>query len=195
MESALACSSSSPTKPIGSEDFPNSLGSRWIYATYDSLTQVQDTVEVRVIEVTQVELWGESQPATRWRLTPALNDSIWYVIISGDTVRVLSGDEERVLGFRFMYLFPLEVGSRWDPEGACLDSTEVVVRKDVPIPDGAERTAYFLQSKGFCVNNSVKEENWFAPGVGILWMNWRVKWVGVSRNETWELISFEIASD
>lgn len=191
--SAVACSS--PTKPSGSEDFPNTLGSWWVYAVHDSLTQERDTVEVRVAEETQVELWGESRPATRWRLTPALSDSIWYVIITGDTVQVLSGDEERVLGFLFMYVFPLEVGSRWDPRAGCLDSTEVVAREEVPIPDSVDRTAYFLQSRGFCVNNLVKEENWFAPGVGILWMNWWVKWVGVSRNETWELIAFDIASD
>jgi len=190
--SAFACSS--PTKPAGSEDFPNTLGSRWVYAVYDSLTQEQDTVLVRVAERTQMELWGQSRPATRWRLAPALNDSIWYVITTGDTVRIWSGDEDRLLGLRFMYVFPLNVGKRW-PEGACLDSTEVVAREQSPIPDGSERTAYFLQSIGFCYNTLHKEERWFAPGVGLLSVNWWEKWVGVSRNETWDLISFEIAGD
>ena len=190
--SVVACSS--PTKPIGSEDFPNTVGSRWVYAVYDSLTEERDTVEVRITDRTEMELWGELRPATRWRLAPALNDSIWYVITTGDTVRVWTGDEDRLFGLRFVYVFPLRVGDRWRAT-ACLDSTEVVTRKEVSVPDGAERTAYLLQSRGFCFNTLGKEERWFAPGVGLLSVNWWEKWVGVSRNETWGLISFEIASD
>lgn len=181
---------------MGSEDFPNTLGSWWTYAVYDSLTQERDTVEVQVAEQTEVMLWGELQPATRWRLKPALDDSVWYVITTGDTVQVWGGDGGSLLGRRFMYVFPLEVGSRWPPEGGCLDSTEVVARSEVPIPDSAGRTAYFLQSRGFCFNTAYKEERWFAPGVGLLSVNWWEEWLPfVSRNQTWKLISFHIASD
>jgi hypothetical protein len=71
-----------------------------------------------------------------------------------------------------------------------------VTRNEVPIPDSADRTAYFLQSRGFCFNTAFKEERWFAPGIGLLWVNRREGWFpGVSRNETWELISFRIADD
>jgi len=189
--SALACSSS--IEPGLSEEFPNTRGSRWVYAVYDSLTEERDTVEVRVAEETQMELWGELRAATRWRLAPALNDSIWYVITTGDTVRVWSGDEERLTALKFVYVFPLEIGRRLAAY-SCLDS-EVMARKAMLIPDGSERTAYFIQSRGVCHNTLYREERWFAPGVGLLSVNWWEKWVGVSRNETWKLISFQLASD
>jgi hypothetical protein len=186
---AAGCSDST-TRPSAQEDFPNAVGTRWVYAVYDSLAGEADTVDVRVTDQVTIQVWGGTQTATRWHLTSPKRDEYRYAAFNADTVRVWGGSETEPYYIDFIYVFPLRVGDRWGLPVCGGDSISVEASRLQTVPGFGERVAYDLYVAGGCLNDYFIKDQWFAPGIGLVEARFLEFGFGF-RNETWNLIAYE----
>jgi hypothetical protein len=175
--------------PASVEDFPSYVGSRWVYAAYDSTTGTPDTVTVEVKEEKTVSIAGKAQHASVWLLTSSRGEDWRYVTTHGDTVRIWGGDEHGIQYLEFLYVFPLVVGRKW--QAPLCNEAEIVEQMPVNLPGDKIGQGYLVESQGGCLNDYVLENRVFVPDVGLTSAHWTCFgfcWT----NETWTLLDFDL---
>ena len=115
--------------------FPISVGSHWTYATYDSLSQKQDTVNVTVVDRTTSPLGDTTYRCVYQHL--GFTDTA-FTSVNGDTV-VFSTDQAPPINL----VFPLVFGSTWT-YGSSYDVSIVAFGPDT-VPNGIYEQAIQIE--------------------------------------------------
>ncbi|MBI5471104.1 MAG: hypothetical protein HY961_02030 [Ignavibacteriae bacterium] len=172
------------TTPEYGSDFPNTRGTQWTYARFDSLASRRDTVVVTVFG--QVTFNG--RPATIWQQAARSRTDTIYVSVSGDTVRMYNFPFSSSTNSK--YIFPLYVGKGWRGD-FLYDSSTVTLNGAIPTPAGQFTNGFLVQEEWSTFNDYGHFETWLVPRVGIV-KQYRREWGFGLQKETWELLSYHI---
>jgi hypothetical protein len=171
--------------PVELNEFPFTVGTRWLYAAEDTVRGLVDTIEV--------EIAG----GTLWRFHSRHNQigrADEDVTVLGDTVFF---KDERDVNPYLRLIFPIVAGASWSHAQGIGDYvTDVEGEVRVTVPAGTFRA--------YQVNTNLKPR---AQGLVLGWRHWLVPAVGfvkidfffgstadIATYETWELLSYTQAS-
>ena len=146
-------------------DFPNTIGTEWVYATYDSVHQQADTVDITIIGSTSDSLGTLTTFLSIKSKTLTESGNVEY---KHDTVTVFGG-----AGFSRMYIFPLIVGKSWGYDyGLGGDSVKVISLDSVSVPAGKFSHSFVLRERAYQVGPVAWyiTQTWFVPKIGIIKM-------------------------
>lgn len=146
-------------------DFPNTVGTNWVYAIYDSVRQQADTVDITIIG-SRFDPFGTTI-TTLWFQSSAYSGlgSVGYY---KDTVRLYGG-----WGFGRTFVFPLVVGKSWGFDfRRGWDSVRVVSLDSITVPAGQFSKCLFLLGRSYQVGPvaTYYTKTWFVPKIGIIKM-------------------------
>jgi hypothetical protein len=166
-------------------DFPNTIGSRFVYSHFDSLSMTSDTITASIVDTFSSNHQGAvSVWEYRWNSSTRTGKVYYY----SDTVMV-HDDAISGLGYT-IYVFPLEIGKGWK-DGLILDTSTVIDRVPVCVPAGIFAGAFLIERRWSGLQVFGHELIWLVPRVGIVkkhhW-GWSFGWA----NQTWELIEYHI---
>lgn len=170
-------------------DFPNTIGSKFVYLFFDSLSMFSDTVTVRIKGMVPSYPYGR---ATIWEYVWNSEVDTGFVFFVGDTVKV--GVDPMSCWRTSTYVLPLEVGGVW--EGAFEGDTNVVLDQ-VPtsVPAGDFSDAFLIREAWVVMHENGQVLTWFVPKVGIMKKHYKAMVsTYIFDNEIWELLDYEIAS-
>ena len=171
------------------EYFPNSIGSRFIYFYFDSLSMHSDTVTVSIVDTIT---YDNIKQLTVWEYIYSSKIDTRYVYSSGDTVKIYNDLENWWINTT--YLFPLEIGKGWRG-GFINDTSTVVDQVSITVPAGEFANTFLIEETWGALNEYGYILTWFVPEVGIVKkLNWQRGWSSWAR-ETWELIGYHIATE
>jgi len=169
----------------GLEDFPNTIGSRFVYFYFDSISMSSDTVVASIVGMSALS----RIQATVWEYTYSSKTDSKYVYISGDTVMIYN-DLNTWWG-NTIYVFPLRVGKGWKGDFPT-DTSTVIDRVAISVPAGKFSHAFVIEEKWGALNDYGHVLTWFVPKVGMIKTH-RRGWSFGLANETWELIEYHIS--
>jgi hypothetical protein len=170
----------------GLEDFPNTVGSRFVYFYFDSVSMSSDTV---VASIVGMITFDSTKQATVWEYTYSSKTDSKYVYISDDTVKICN-DVNTWWG-NTIYVFPLKVGKGWKGDFVT-DTSTVIDTVAISVPAGEFSHAFVIEEKWGALNDYGQVLTWFVPKVGMIKKHGRGWSFGLA-NETWELIEYEIS--
>jgi hypothetical protein len=197
-----SCDDNPPTGSGGSvttsDRFPGSIGMLWKYQIYDSLTRFTDTLWLSITD-TSTGSSGENYLEVRQRSARRHQYDWQYFRFVGDTLDILNHNIAAQSSERF--IFPLKVGSIWTgPEGAG-DSSVIETTGTVVVPAGSFGRGVRIDrawNRDFEGGGSWSS-TWVVPDVGVvsryfLTQFWDGSEATVTRNETWKLIGYDLAT-
>ena len=183
-----ACSDKGETLPLQGKDevisipvenFPNTPGSYWKYAYFDSLSSTADTVLVSVSENFSA---GDT---TLWEYHFKTGIDSQFVVNIQDTVKIF---EYRNYEYpRYVIIFPLQVGTSWKNR---FYADSVVTVENIPVL-GKTLQAYIIRENWGNLNDYGTITSWIVPGIGMV----KKVHTGYSfgaANNTWTLLGFTI---
>ena len=178
---SLVLSSAGSAHVFRLEYFPNTIGTSWTYAIFDSLGRQADTAVVTVAGQTIHAHYG---PVTAWRTTYRNRTDSQYVRISGDTMTIYEDNDAR------SYIFPLSVGQQWS--GLFLvDTSTVTQRGNICVPAGTFQNGFKVESTVRGFNIRYRKSVWLVPRVGIV--DIQVTFVGIGlETTTWTLLTYHV---
>jgi hypothetical protein len=179
-------------KPTVVEDtdvpyFPNSVGTKWVYAVYDSLRETSDTITITITDTVTMPQTGEL--ASIWLFDPRpryedryyghREDSLFVVrstippsLGGGDTIKVYRWRASQVPAW--IYLMPMSVGEFWSCPFYDLlpDSSHVEELTTIATPSGTYNDVYRVYRLYNCGDECGGHYTyWFKPGTGIVMSN------------------------
>jgi len=173
-----SCQKEVPLAPIkaGSVlDFPNSLGSTWVYHVTDNLQPIDsnkpqiktDTVTTTISRYATDPVSGLE--ATVWTyLQNSLPIAEKLVVIRGDTVYIYwSYENNDIIGL----IFPFDYRDTWQTGGYLSgDKTTVIDTIALRLPTGLYPRVYVLENERRSTISTDKRimTLWFVPGLGIV---------------------------
>jgi hypothetical protein len=184
-----SCSHEPPSQPKPAGDFPNSVGSVWVYNVIDNLHHSARTVTVRVARETDLPRFGR---VAMWEFSSPQETDTQYVAVSADTVLVLECTDPRYCATIMKYVFPLEVGKQWDP-GFYAGSTSVTQEDTVTVGAGTFSQAFRLEQSWYALNEGGGSTIWIVPRIGIVQRSVQAHLWTSGVNETWELIHYDLS--
>lgn len=167
--------------------FPNTIGTKWFYFYYDSLTNYSDTVIVQVVGDT---IFDGNRKARIWEYRFRTSTERKYVVISGDTVVI--GNNLNNTWANTKYILPFEVGNKWAGDFYS-DSNYVIEKVPVTVMAGHFPESYLIKEFWGVVNDYGLIYSWFVPGVGIVKKH-HLGWSFGMANIYWELMDYHIKS-
>ena len=170
----------------GLEDFPNTIGSRFVYFYFDSVSMSSDTVVATIVGKTTFDT---TKQATVWEYTYSSKTDSKYVYISADTVMIYN-DLNTWWG-NTIYVFPLRVGKGWKGDFPT-DTNRVIDTVAISVPAGEFSHAFVIEEKWGALNDYGDVLTWFVPKVGMVKTH-RSGWSFGLANESWELIEYHIS--
>ncbi len=195
----ISCGKEVPLSPIkaGSvRDFPNSLGSTWVYYLTDNLQPPNDSVKPGT------KLDTVTATIDRYATDPAsgLKATVWsyfhnsslipekLVVIHGDTVYFYwSYEKNDKIGL----IFPFDYRDTWQTGGYLSgDRTTVIDTIAMRVPAGLYPRVYVLKNER---RTSISTDErtmtlWFVPGLGIIKIHLHEKHLRSVGDSTWTLI-------
>lgn len=193
--SLLIISSCEEDNPINSQSkytldrFPNQVGNIWTYHRYDSLTSLQDTVTVEIVDTVTI---FDSLFTTIWEFHFSANDSTdsQYVNIKGNYLTYIKiFDDILITDFRIE--FPIEVNKYWDGGQLIEDSCFVTDLGRVRVHNNQiYDNAYHVDRTTWLPNEYGYYQYWFVPDIGIAKQIRKKLFWAPAFNDVWELISF-----
>ncbi len=194
-----SCGKEVPTSPIkaGSvRDFPNSLGSTWVYNLTDNLKPPNDSIKPGTT--------ADTVTATidRYATDPAsgLKATVWsyihnsslipekLVVIRGDTVYFYwSYERNDKIGL----IFPFDYRDSWQTGGFIAgDRTTVIDTITMRVPAGQYERVYVLKNERITSISTDKRTMtlWFVPGLGIIKIHLHEEHAQSVGDSTWTLI-------
>ena len=200
-----ACSDKNSTGAVGTGDFvkvyPNAIGMSWTYTVHDSLLHTTDTFLVSVLDTAIIQ---GSTRTMYWKLYSPYSDSliIQYAGSKGDTLLIFRGGLDTTLVEIFP--FPLTQGKKWAgpyDNPYTFDTSTVTETGSISTPAGTFGNASKIQ-RGWDFDfegGGRHSETWIAPDVGMVRQNITVIYsdganIDTSRNETWELIDYNLST-
>ncbi len=140
------------------EQFPLTVGSRWTYATYDSLSQQRDTVLVTVVSSTTSSS-GDTAYVCSYRHRTFADSTVVHV--KNDTVLFATDATPSV-----SLLLPFTSVSSWT-----LDQSSTMKILGVgtdAVPAGMYVEAIHIQQHSMRPNDNSIYDYWIAPGFGVI---------------------------
>jgi hypothetical protein len=180
---------------FGLHQFPNKIGTAWIYEEIDSLSSFPDTVTVTFDTVT-VTIVGSGQlesgdPYTLWEYVSRNGVDTQYVV-TGEERLSFQHDTVFNLLWDLYYDFPLAVGRTWGLE-FLVPVPEVLDKAPIATPIQHFASGFHTRMYGGGFNDYWTQEDWLVPGVGIAksrrWQFGFIPWM----NRTWTLIEYWLA--
>jgi hypothetical protein len=163
-------------------DFPNSVGSKWTYATYDSISQMRDTVEVSILGTIPLP---NATLATQWQYKYSSRVDTLTVVQYSDTI------EFRSYTLVPTFIFPLQVGNGWGTQD--VDTFTVALQDTISVPVGSF-SSYRVDQQSLLPNDGSFFQYWVAPKVGIV-KQFQRQFLTISPKRTkttWILLSYSI---
>jgi hypothetical protein len=184
----LGCSEAPERSSVrADESFPNSVGSQWVYAVFDSMANSWDTVRVDIISTVDI---GFGDRASVWRYTRS--DAVWHRYMRTAGRRVLEYHNPDRTAASTLYIFPLQVGNRWISNPTWHDTSFVTMIDTVPSLSRVFENAFFIERKWQASGSSGRADTWFVPRIGIVKLNlWATTSMDTTR-ELWELIDCKV---
>lgn len=178
----ISCSETIETYPnsiISFAEFPQSAGSFWVYAYYDSLTSTADTVTV------SINNYSVDTNIKLWKYTYNNHTDSLYVKNNGDTLKM---SQDPAVEFpRTIIIFPLETGKSWT-HFIYTDSVSDI--QNIPVL-GEIKEAFLLTENWGAFNDYGQLKRWIVPGIGIVKIR-HTGWSFGTANNTWELLEYHI---
>jgi hypothetical protein len=166
--------------------FPNSVGSEWVYQLVDTLIDLVDTVTVRVVGKFQSQFFDSVMV---WAYEGREYTDTVFVGISGPTVSVFF-DTLAVMPFvAWPYEFPMAVGRHWGIY-TFSEIPQVDDKGSVRTSAGNFRSAFHYRASGLWLNDFWSVDDWLVPGVGVVKRRFS-RWVlGPVAAQEWTLLSY-----
>lgn len=181
------CTDDEPTgpEPNSIPEFPNSVGTQWVYAVFDSIRETTDTITIAITDTTTLPQTGEL--ASIWIFDPPrrfedryyghIYDSLFVVSPAsksgGDTIKVYI--RESAPEPAWIYMIPMSVGdywSWWSPYDLLPDSSHVEELTTVTTPSDTYTDVYLVSRRYNCGDECGGQLTyWFKPGTGIVMSN------------------------
>jgi len=167
--------------------FPNSIGTEWVYQLVDTLIDLVDTVKVRVVGKLQNQYYDSVMV---WAFRGREYIDTMFVATDGQVVSEFF-DTLVVMPFVFWpYEFPMAVGRHW----GILTSAPIPHVDDkarVMTPAGSFRSGFRYRMGGGFLNEYWYLEDWLVPGVGVATRKFGRWGFGPSVSQEWTLLSFQ----
>ncbi len=187
----FSCGDKSTGTSPSNDYFPNEVGSVWVYAVYDSLTEQSYDMTISIADT--ATLWD--MPVTLWVFAGDENTDTMYVSVEDDTVTFHA---VRSQGLAKRYVFPLSVGNEWDCGQSCAWDYSVDQKGAIDVPARRFANAYDIRGRSGGFNCYGTHSEWFVPHVGPVWIYRHsfctIGWPMVDLNEIWELKSYQLAN-
>jgi hypothetical protein len=169
-------------KQMTLSEYPNRVGTEWIYLVHDNLLVQPDTLFLRI---SGTAILPDGRLVTLRELVYRNRTDTEYVYAANDTVQTDFFTHPSFYQ-SMTYLFPLKIGRAWGSEH--LDSQNRVVQNyGITVPMGEFGNGFRIEKFWHQFNDWYRITTWFVPGIGI---------VKRTRNDyayhivSWELISF-----
>ncbi|MBM4166224.1 MAG: hypothetical protein FJ218_04790 [Ignavibacteria bacterium] len=181
-----------PPQPVY-EYFPNTVGSWWKYARYDSTENILDTVTIYITKNVQ--------------LPNGLTGKVWKTDYSSDTndygqsICFRNGDTISEYGYfddiidstieDYIVILPIEIGQRW--KTPVFDSSVVVEQDSINVLAG-EFYCFQIYRRYYLDIEENYDRKWFCPKVGFikLYLNPPNFAPNVESHFSYELLSYHI---
>lgn len=179
--------------PIEIDQFPMTVGSRWLYSVEDTIQGLIDTVEVEIARVDDI---SSGQLTTIWHYHSRHNQiarADEYVTVLADTVYF---QDERTRATYLKLVFPIVGGASWsDLQAVGAYETEVEVEVLTIVPAGKFQ-AFKVRTdvNPLALDLVLGSRFWLAPGVGFVKIEHIFGFRLVEQYQVWELLSFTPAS-
>jgi hypothetical protein len=175
------------------DEFPNGVGSYWIYLRTDSsLYDHSVSVDTVSIVIDDIFYLSEDSIGTYWSNFYNHNTSNAVTYISGDTVLFYEKSNDHLYEI-FSLIFPLRINKGWrttEWDSVTVDSIETI-----ETPSGVFNYSYRIFHRWYYPNDLSHEIYWFVPYIGIV-KYFELYYLTISvtsgRIYTWELIDYGI---
>jgi hypothetical protein len=166
--------------------FPNTVNDSWTYKLTDSMSSATSTVNVKI---TGTHSLPTGPVAKVWvYYLPGRMDTN-YVYPAGDTIVVL----DKQFAVTAKYIIPFQTGSKWQSSSLFQYDSITVKQQSAVTANGVNYTnAFQLNERGGCCNSYAAEEDWFSPYLGFVIKKRKELNLGLSVNQSWELISYQL---
>jgi len=181
-------------KTFGLHQFPNKVGTKWVYEEVDSTTMGPDSVVVEfdtvTITIADSGRFDSGYSYTTWEFA-SRNGSDTKIFVTGNHGFGFQHDTTCSLPWNLYNIFPLAVGRTWGMY--FYRPVPVVVDKEpvhTPVQDFA--SGFYTHMSGSWPDDHWAQRDWLVPGVGITKSK---RWqTGSARmNRTWTLIDYHLA--
>lgn len=167
--------------------FPNSVGTYWKYAVVDYFNNRIDTLTIKIVDTATID---NGVIVTIWQRNSHFDGTDSIYVSTKDTSAVIYFDKH-AYSFK-KYEFPLNVGSSWRNQNIS-DTSKVISISDIKTSAGLFPNSYkivrdFKTLPGY---HTTYEEEWFAPGAGIISRTYQEDGQVVPINRKYELIYFQ----
>lgn len=175
------------------DNFPNKIGYQWVYKL---TTNSIDTVNVEIVgqgtlpNGANAKIWKYTYKYT----SQTFIDTVWVSYINSD-VRIYDNPcrtcTNQMPFERLHYILPLSVGKSWFTNAAYGDTTKVLDREDISVPEGIFTNVFRLSKvRGYVTNFWTKDTIYFKEQIGLVKLSQNEFNLGpVIGNGIWELIS------
>lgn len=164
-----------PANTPSNQMFPHAVGDQWVYQYDDGSGDSDQYIYVDIIGKGTLP---DGQEATIWTSTLQDRSNERYLLDSSfvvvDDQKAIfydapcrtcipqMFDEER------RYIFPLQVGNFWVPDGTFGDTTKVLNESSLIVPAGTfENTFQLSKTIGYRTNSFTNDSIWLTPNIGM----------------------------
>jgi hypothetical protein len=167
--------------------FPNSIGTEWVYQLVDTLLDLVDTVTVRVVGKIQAQPYDSMMV---WAYEG--REYVDTMFIAVDDQRVTEFfDTLVVMPFvAWQYEFPMAVGRHWGIE-TFAPIPEVDDKAPVITPYRSFGSGFHYRMGGGWFNDYWSVEDWLVPGVGVATRKFTRWGLGPNAHQEWTLLSYQ----
>jgi hypothetical protein len=166
--------------------FPNSVGDSFIYRVTDSVNNNVFNVFVSVVGSTKM---SNGLPVNIWTYKYPNSIDTNYVFSNKDSVIFYGSrdtDPNKVI-IKNVYHLPVTVGAKWRVSFIG-DSSKVVKNDTLQINGKSYNNVYLIHEHFYLTNVITTRDQWFAPNIGLVKMNYFVSDFGNTK-EYWQLAS------
>ena len=167
--------------------FPNSIGTEWVYQLVDTLLDLVDTVRVQVVEKVQLPYLDS---AMVWVFEGREYRDTMFIGVDGQIV-LESFDTLAVMPFvAWQYEFPMAVGRHW---GLLTYAPTPQVDDKAPVSTPAHYfgTGFHYLAGGGFLNDYWYVEDWLVPGVGVATRKFTRWGLGPNVHQEWTLLGYK----
>lgn len=180
--------------PIEIDQFPMTVGSKWLYSAVDTVQGLIDTVEVEIALAVDI---SSGQPTTIWCFNSRHNQigrANAYVTVLADTVYF---QDERTRETYLKLAFPIVGGATWFDEQAVGTYASVVEDEGpIKVPAGKfQALKVRTDVNPLALDLILGSRFWVAPRVGFVKIEYILGFRFVlEQYQVWELLSYTPAS-
>ncbi|MEE8404283.1 MAG: hypothetical protein V3S17_02710 [candidate division Zixibacteria bacterium] len=179
---------------FGLHQFPNSIGTEWVYERVDTVSMGMDTffvhydtVTVTIVDRGQFES-GESY--TLWEFDVTNGGVYTQYVVSGEERLSFQSDSLFNQLWDVYYNFPLAVGRTWGID-FIVPVPEVRDKEPINSPFQNFETGFRVRTIGGALNDYWTQEDWLVPEIGIVKSRRTRFGIWPELNRTWTLIDYQ----